>query len=321
MIVDMKNKNLEFKEKVLSLYFDEKMSKEDILKQHCLIGANTLDFWINERNAELSNRQKEKTANFTNYQSEADGDFHIYLKKENFLLDMPHYHESVEIIFMLKGSTVAHIGENAFLIKAGEICFSNKFQNHFYEKQSSDLEAFCIVLGHDYTHSFRQCYNDKTPPALMQNLEANKEIISLVRKWYNEKNRAFLLNCAYSNFLFEVISRFYPIIEQKTTSAEHIAIQFIDYIQNNYRSNISLSTMAQHFGYTKEYCSKIFNKTVGQHFNTFLNSVRIRKAEEIIKSPEGSNRKITDIIYDCGFTSPFTYYRHRKAPNTNPTKT
>lgn len=60
---------------------------------------------------------------------------------------------------------------------------------------------------------------------------------------------------------------------------------------------------------------------VGAAFNTFLNSVRIRKAEEIIKSPEGSKKKITDIIYECGFTSPFTYYRHRKAPNNNPTKT
>lgn len=310
--MNMKNKNLELKETVLGMYFDENISKENILKEH-LIGADTLDFWINERNAEISNRKKRQPTDFSNYQSEADDDFHIFLKKENFLLDMPHYHESIEMICMLKGSSTAHIGEHTFLVKAGEICFSNKFQNHFYEKQSNDLEALCIVLSHDFTHHYRQYFKDKNPPAFMQNTEANKEIISLVQKWLDEKDKTFLLNCAYANLLFDVISKSYPLTELKTTTAEHIAIKFIDYIENNYRSDISLVTMAKYFGYTKEYCSKMFNKTVGQHFNTFLNTIRIKKVEEIMNSHDGSNRKITDVIYECGFNNPVTFYRHYKS--------
>ena len=30
------------------------------------------------------------------YQTEADNDFHLFLKREPYLLEIPHYHDSVE---------------------------------------------------------------------------------------------------------------------------------------------------------------------------------------------------------------------------------
>ena len=70
--------------------------------------------------------------------------------------------------------------------------------------------------------------------------------------------------------------------------------------------------MAKHFGYTKEYCSELFNKAVGQHFTTFLNNVRTQKAVELMNDPQNADRKITDIIYECGFKSQVTFYRYYK---------
>ena len=186
---------------------------------------------------------------------------------------------------------------------------ANKHQRHYIPRRHIQrlpdfMRDICISDGIVFLR--RQTF-------ARQNVEANKEIIALVQRWLDEKEKTFLLNCAYSNLLFDTISKFYPLTELKTTSAEHIAIKFIDYIENNYRSDISLETMAKHFGYTKEYCSKMFNKTVGQHFNIFLNSIRIKKVEEIMNSPDGASRKITDVIYECGFNNPVTFYRHYKS--------
>lgn len=315
----MENKNETLKEKILKSYFEDGISKEEILKKH-LIGSDTLDFWIKEKENEDGRQKKRPSGESVNYESEADDDFHIFLKKEGFLLDMPHYHESVELICMLQGSARAHIGENVFQVKAGEICFSKRFQNHFYENQSRDLEAICVVLSHNFTHHFRQAEGDKTPPAYMKNTEYNKKIVELLQKWLDEEDKSFLLNCGYSNMLFDLLVKTYGLSDSVKTDSDRLAVKFIDYIENNYRLDISLSTMAKHFGYTKEYCSKLFNKSVGQHFNTFLNSVRVRKVEEIMSSKEGENRKITDIIYECGFSNQVTFYRHYKADKRERTK-
>lgn len=304
----MKNNISNVKETVLNLYFEKGISKEDILKEH-LIGANTLDFWVNEK---LGDSAKKNATDSSSYQSEADDDYHIFLKKEPLLLDMPHYHESIELICMLTGSATAHIGEHTFRVSAGDICFADTYRNHFYENQSDDLEALCLVLSHTFTHHYRQFFKNKTPPYLMRNGEYNKRIFFVVKKWLDEKDKSFLLNCSYANKLFDEISKTYGLNEIANNDNRHMAIKFIDYVEKNYRSNISLLTMANYFGYTKEYCSKLFNRVVGQHFKTFLNTVRIHKAEEMLNSKDGENKKINDVLYECGFNNPVTFYRYYK---------
>lgn len=306
----MKNDNRQYREIILKDYFSKNIPKSEFLKYYD-IDANTLDFWISEH--ERSDRNKSKTEkNFSVYQSEADHEFHIFLKEEPFLLDMPHYHESVEMIFMLKGSALAHIGENTCLIKKGEICFSNTLQNHFYENQSNDLQAICLVLSHAFTHHYRQQFKDKTPPPFMRDPEKNKRLIQIVQKWLGEKRKTFLLNCAYSNYLFDAIEETYGFNKTPKSNGDRAAIEFIDYIKDNLSSDISLTSMAKHFGYTKEYCSELFNKAVGQHFTTFVNNVRTQKAVELMNDPQNADRKITDIVYECGFKSQVTFYRYYK---------
>ena len=83
----MDNENTTLKETILKAYFENGISKEEILKKH-LIGADTLNFWIKERETEDGRVGKKPSEEPINYESEADDDFHIFLKKERFLLDI-----------------------------------------------------------------------------------------------------------------------------------------------------------------------------------------------------------------------------------------
>ena len=304
----MKYVSNKLKEDILNAYFKEHLTKEEIISRYG-VGADTLGFWIAEK---VPHTQTKLNPSFTTYQSEADSEYHLFLKEENFLLDMPHYHESLEMICILTGSVTAHIGEQTKRITAGEICFANKFQNHFYQNASPDVSAMCLVLGHDFTHHFRGHFGGKTPPAFMLDRDYNEKITGVVKEWYNEPDKSFLLNCAYTNKLFDVIFKTYGFEDSVVTNTEHIAVDFIDYIENHYKENVTLSSMAKHFGYTKEYCSKLFNKAVGRHFNSFLNSLRIQKFEELLNSPSAEKRKITELIYECGFDNTVTFYRYYK---------
>ena len=118
--------------------------------------------------------------------------------------------------------------------------------------------------------------------------------------------------------MLDAISRSYELNDSSKKTSDVIALQFIDYIENNYRSNISLSTMAKQFGYSKVYVSKLFNKSVGQHFNAFLNAVRIQKAVEMINSKDRGEKTVTSIIYECGFDNPVTFYRNYKKNKNKP---
>ena len=96
-----------------------------------------------------------------------------------------------------------------------------------------------------------------------------------------------------------------------------LAIEMINYITENYRENISLETAAKHFGYSKEYFSKVFKQTVGKNFLAFLNTTRTQKA---LKMLQASDRKksVNEICAACGFNNPTSLYRNLKHYTSHP---
>ena len=55
------------------------------------------------------------------YQPEADDSFHIFLKKEPYLLEVPHYHESLEFAYIEREETIARIGDKKHILTTGDI--------------------------------------------------------------------------------------------------------------------------------------------------------------------------------------------------------
>lgn len=309
----MSQANRNLKQRVLSDFFDKKIDKAAIVSRY-QIDINTLNFWISERE-----NKNTPTASSPLHQQEADGEFHLFLKNEFILLDMPHYHESVEIIFFLKGSAVAHIGKNAYMVKENEICFVDRFQNHFYTEQSPDISVLALVMGYGLTHHYRHHFQNLVPPPVMRDETANEKIASLVQNWIATDDKTLLFNCGQANLVLDAIAKSYTL-EENNSNEELLTKQLIDYIENNYQRDISLSTIAKEFGYSMVYMSKLFRQTVGQNFNVFLNAVRMRKAMELINANGQDKKTITSILYECGFNNPVTFYRHYKKREHSPTK-
>ena len=78
-------------------------------------------------------------------------------------------------------------------------------------------------------------------------------------------------------------------------------------IENNYSDvNFSLRDIAGHAHYNYSYCSRYFKKCTGKGFLEFLNFVRISEAEKQIMY---SDRSLTKIAYECGFSSLISFSR------------
>lgn len=72
----------------------------------------------------------------------------------------------------------------------------------------------------------------------------------------------------------------------------------IQYVRDNYSENITLSKLADKFGYNSNYLSELFKQKTGKSYVQFRNEVRIEKAKIMLRS---SSLPITDIANKCGF--------------------
>lgn len=244
------------------------------------------------------------------YQTEADNDFHIFLKKEPYLLEVPHYHNSLEFAYIDQAETVAHISNHRQKMAPGDICFIDSYQIHSFEYSSLELSAISLVVSEKYTATLKEVCGGKSLPTFMTDKEKNRPAIEILKEWEEIGSQSFLLNCAYANRFYDALLKAYELQTPESSALNQKAIDFLNYINAHYTEPISIRTMAEYFGYSEGRCSYLFNSYVGISFKACLNEVRMQNALSMIATKKYS---MNEVIERSGFGSSVTFYRHYAA--------
>lgn len=81
--------------------------------------------------------------------------------------------------------------------------------------------------------------------------------------------------------------------------------EILAYIQNNYAdSELSISKVADIFGFSKKYLSALFVKHMDIKFTDYLTKLRVERAAEMLKTEKLS---VGELSRKCGYTDPFYF--------------
>ncbi|MBP3237908.1 MAG: helix-turn-helix domain-containing protein [Lachnospiraceae bacterium] len=80
------------------------------------------------------------------------------------------------------------------------------------------------------------------------------------------------------------------------SSRESIIDDVIYYVNHNYMKNITLENIAPVFGYNSSYLGKIFYERTHMRLNSYLDSVRIEHAKEILKESSIQVYKVAEMV-------------------------
>ena len=83
-----------------------------------------------------------------------------------------------------------------------------------------------------------------------------------------------------------------------TLSQHHKIQQAVRFINDNYRTDIRLAASAQEAGMSPAHFSRIFKKVIGLSYQDYLNSRRITKAKNLLRT---SAQSVTEIAASLGF--------------------
>lgn len=86
--------------------------------------------------------------------------------------------------------------------------------------------------------------------------------------------------------------------------ANVIIQELLDYVDENYSSQLHLKDIANIFHINYTYCCELFKKTCGTNFSEYLNNLRMKKASELLIS---SHMPIKDIAMESGFTDYYYF--------------
>ncbi len=206
------------------------------------------------------------------------------------------------------------------------------FENSVFEIGPEETKSYCDKFC-SYIQSFNRKMIADTLSALNKNLYYTRTDLSGIKLFltdiylqikqnlnhiYSTADIPFPTNSSVIDFieskyyLHEIILFFSEQFEMLmnaigNSSSESILDDIVYYINHNYRENIKLETIAPLFGYNSSYLGKIFNKKMGESFNSYIDHVRINHTLELLKQ---KNLKVYEIAELVGYKN--VDYFHKK---------
>lgn len=115
-------------------------------------------------------------------------------------------------------------------------------------------------------------------------------------------------------------AKFYDILIKlcQPNTVNTVALQIADFIKENYNHNINLDTLCKKFSFSKNHIINMFKKEFGQTPVTYLNNMRLNKAEQLLITTSESTESISLF---CGYRHYSYFYRQFIRKNqTSPEK-
>lgn len=232
-----------------------------------------------------------------------------------------HYHPHYEIYYMKDGGCRYFIDDRSFDVEAGDVVFIPMGIIHRTNYTSNLHSRLLINCTEDYIPS-DVLANISEGRYLYRSREIAKNVEGIMAKIEQEYNNPdeytkSLLRC-HTAELFYLLLRHPGTLEEATTGNEFID-SIVKYIKQNYMTDIRLTGIAKMKSVSPEHLSRTFKSCTGFGFNEYVTLLRLRKAEEMIKSEQ--HMTISEIAYECGFNDGnYFSYKFKKMYGVSPIK-
>lgn len=219
-----------------------------------------------------------------------------------------HWHRSIEFSLVYKGKIELWINNHKETIKEGEFIFVNSGQVHKVGSGSDfDIEVLIVIISYEF---------------LKKALPNIDELLFDITKIYIEKERLYEIYDFFRNYdstskendelminayLYELIYKLmkYCVVDQEGNKKGYMIAkqrqhEILDYIEENYKEDLCLATLAEHCHMSEEHFSRTFRESFGMNFKAYLTNYRLYCSyDDVVESV----KSIQNIALDYGFSN------------------
>lgn len=238
---------------------------------------------------------------------------------EQSLYVTEHYHECFEILYMLSGDAEQLINCNTYEAKTGDVILIKSGDIHqTYCPQVPSTQIFVLkfmpsIIDSGYSGIFKSKYlaaflnyNHYCPILSLD--KASQQYFSTLlksiaaeysrqKKGYDLYIKGYILELMGFLVRQNLLTLPSDLSDSKKYTSLHTVIK---YIEENYFLDISLTDISKLLNMNYSYVSRYFKKITGRSFKQFLDYVRVCEAGKQLVT---TNKSITTIAFDCGFSS------------------
>ena len=229
-----------------------------------------------------------------------------------------HLQDSIEFIYVGKGSYTAYINQHTYNIEAGDLLLilsrdvhslrsKSSPKNGYYVIKLDPMTAFIPTAHKPYKYVIPFKLNKENRKCLWKRNEligknAFKTVKSITELLGSDKSTAELeikIKCMeLMMFALDEWDTSSGADEGYISDISMSVLHAVEYIYNNYMNDITAMECAKKENLSYSYFSRQFLKTTGKSFKAFLNDIRCKHAEKQLLT---TDKQISEISSECGY--------------------
>lgn len=239
----------------------------------------------------------------------------------------PHWHEVVEVVYVLDGSLKVGVNSEIYTMNTRDILLINGGDVHYFVPQPKKVKRLILHFEMTFFESVFPAAKSKRFTGTLLKEAENCDIpcdkipvhrlledqITHIIKEYEEKRDAYRI--ALKARLFDILVILLRNVPMQTYSTQernrHLSRlgrleNVFSYVEDNYCSDITLEEISAVANFSEYYFTRFFKEATGMTFGKYINNYRVEKAAQLLKNSDDS---ITEVVFKSGFGSIKTFNR------------
>lgn len=239
------------------------------------------------------------------YELNRERDEKLFVSAEKDNVCHVHFHRKVEVMYVLEGEKKICASGKELVLGRDSVYFANSYEMHGYEASEGSTQTV-IVFPNRMLGTYYDVFGDKLlRDCVIADAEFCRErLLPHFSAIAAGEGNALVLQGHCDMLLGEAAEKlgFDDAVRGRQTFVDEL----LAYIGEHYTEDITLESMAEHFGYSKYYFSRLFNAALGTSITDYISAVRLIHTLDTMKR---TGCTASEAALGCGFSSIPTFYR------------
>lgn len=215
-----------------------------------------------------------------------------------------HWHEHVELHYIVSGTAVFHIDQQLYHVQAGDLIISNRNEMHAGYSTAAPYEAWLLVFDPEDV-----CAGYLDPDVRFRSLirgdETVRGLLARMLDEYGRRADGYAYLCR--GLVMELLVYLSRNHRTETLAPRNAAKRRRDlerltpalqYIEHHYNEPITVAQLARMLCLSTDRLGHLFREGVGQSPLQYINEIRLRKAMSLLSVGEYT---VTQVAREVGF--------------------
>lgn len=216
-----------------------------------------------------------------------------------------NFHSPIEIMLVEEGAVEAWVNGHREMLKAGEMSVAFSYDGHGGRGMTDDTRVIFLIIPVELCGEFQPTLRQKR---VGYPFIRDREVYEKIRYCFSELKKTEN-EMAVRGYLYVILGTLLArmALEDRGERVDPaLSTRILYYLNENFREELSLRSVAEALGYNPSYLSRYFTENFHIPFSCYLTMLRLR--ESVLLMREG-NKELSACAFESGFNSLRTFHR------------